>query len=112
MSKKMVCEKRHAPSLEIADIQGSPEDIAELFREEQLRVAKLFKVADPASIKFESEYYGHDGGLEMFVCWSREETDAEYQDRLYKEAAQARKEDKAKAKRRAQYEKLKAEFGE
>ena len=112
MTKKMVWEETYAPRLEMSDIKGSPDDIAKLFRDEQLIVANHFGIADPTTIEFKAQHYGYDGGTEMMVRFPRLETDAEYKARLKKEEAAARKQDKAKAKRRVQYEKLKAEFGE
>lgn len=110
MTKQMVWHKTYAPGLEMTDIKGSPEDIAEVFRKEQLRVAEQFKVADPATIEFYAERYGYDGGVEMMVRWPREETDEEYAKRLKKEAAAEKRAAQKEAKERAKLAELKAKY--
>ena len=78
-------------------------------------------------VRFETEYYGHDGGLNLYVRVLRWETDREYEKRLAREqaarekAAKVRATKKARAlavavaseeEERALFEKLKAKFGE
>lgn len=76
-------------------------------------------------VKFETEYYGYDGGMELYVRVMRWETDKEYAKRLESEAAtkerarKARETKKAKAlataltteqEERALFEKLRKKF--
>ena len=78
-------------------------------------------------VKFETEYYGYDGGLNLYVRVERWETDREYDRRRAREQAardkarKARETKKARAlavavaseeEERALFEKLKAKFGE
>jgi hypothetical protein len=77
--------------------------------------------------RFCIEPYGYDGGVELHLYIYRDETDAEYEARLAKEEAKKekarlaseRKKDKARqvlmeseAAERAEYERLRAKFGE
>ena len=78
-------------------------------------------------VKFETEYYGYDGGINLYVRVERWETDREYEKRRAREQAakdkarKARETKKARAlavavaseeEERALFEKLKAKFGE
>ena len=78
-------------------------------------------------VKFETEYYGYDGGMNLYVHVLRWETDREYEKRRAREQAardkakKARETKKARAlavavaseeEERALFEKLKAKFGE
>ena len=78
-------------------------------------------------VKFETEYYGYDGGMNLYVRVERWETDREYDRRRAREQAakdkarKARETKKARAlavavaseeEERALFEKLKAKFGE
>ena len=78
-------------------------------------------------VKFETEYYGYDGGINLYVRVDRWETDREYDRRRAREQAardkarKARETKKARAlavavaseeEERALFEKLKAKFGE
>ena len=78
-------------------------------------------------VRFETEYYGYDGGINLYVRVERWETDREYDRRRAREQAardrakQARETKKARAlavavaseeEERALFEKLKAKFGE
>jgi len=78
-------------------------------------------------VKFETEYYGYDGGMNLYVRVDRWETDREYDRRRAREQAardkakKARETKKARAlavavaseeEERALFEKLKAKFGE
>lgn len=77
-------------------------------------------VADAGGIEgsafIDYEHYGYDGAYEIVVKYRRMESDAEYERRQKAEAKEREKEKarkaKAKEKRRAEYEKLKREFGE
>ena len=77
-------------------------------------------------VKFETEHYGYDGGMNLYVRVQRWETDKEYDKRQAREqaakdkAAKARATKKAKAlaqaltseqEERALFEKLKKKFG-
>ena len=77
-------------------------------------------------VKFETEHYGYDGGMNLYVRVQRWETDKEYDKRRAREqaakdkAAKARATKKAKAlaqaltteqEERALFEKLKKKFG-
>ena len=78
-------------------------------------------------VKFETEYYGYDGGINLYVRVERWETDREYEKRRAREQAakdkarKARETKKARAlavavaseeEERALFKKLKAKFGE
>ena len=78
-------------------------------------------------VKFETEYYGYDGGMNLYVRVDRWETDREYEKRRAREQAakdkarKARETKKARAlavavaseeEERALFKKLKAKFGE
>ena len=78
-------------------------------------------------VRFETEYYGYDGGINLYVRVERWETDREYDRRRAREQAardkakKARETKKARAlavavaseeEERALFEKLKAKFGE
>lgn len=81
-------------------------------------------------IFFDVEYYGYDGGSDVYVIVDRPETDKEYEKRLAEEAEEARIKALRKAERdakklakaqaiiseteeqeRAEYERLKAKYG-
>lgn len=77
--------------------------------------------------KFVVEPYGYDGGVELYLEVYRDETDAEYNKRMEKEAkakekarlAREKKKEKARqvlmeseAAERAEYERLREKFGE
>ena len=76
-------------------------------------------------VRFETDHYGYDGGIELYVCVQRWETDKEYAKRREREAAakerarKARETKKAKAlatalsteqEERALFEKLRKKF--
>ena len=78
-------------------------------------------------VRFETEYYGYDGGMNLYVRVDRWETDREYEKRRAREQAakdKARKARETKQARalavavaseeeeRALFEKMKAKFGE
>ena len=79
------------------------------------------------TVNFRIEPYGYDGGVELYFDVYRDETDAEYNKRVAKEEAakeksrlaRERKKEKARqvlmeseAAERAEYERLRAKFGE
>lgn len=104
-------------------------------------ILKLYKLKEQyvkyesqgCQIFFDVEYYGYDGGSDVYVIVDRPETDKEYEKRLSKEAEEARIKALRKAERdarkiakaqamlaeseeaeraeRAEYERLKAKFG-
>lgn len=110
--RQVVQEKTYASGLEMTDIKGSLEDIMKLFREEQMRIAKQYNIANPSIIEFEAEYYGYDGGVEMMVKFPRLETDRELEERIKKEVQAEKRAAKKEEKERAEYERLKAKYGE
>lgn len=78
-------------------------------------------------VKFSVEYYGYDGGMELYAVVYRDENDKEYAKRMAEEAKAREKKRLAKEKKqerarkilaeseeaeRAEYERLKAKFGE
>jgi len=52
-------------------------------------------------IKFETQYYGYDGGIELYVCVRRWETDQEYAKRMDREAAARERARKVKETKKA-----------
>jgi hypothetical protein len=52
-------------------------------------------------VKFETEYYGYDGGMELYVRVMRWETDREYEKRQAREQAAKEKAAKARATKKA-----------
>lgn len=110
--RKTVMHKTYAPTLEMSDIKGSIDDITQLFIEEQIRVAAMYGIEDISTIMFEAEGYGYDGGVQMMVRYPRLETDAELEARVKKEVADEKRAAKKEEKERAEYERLKAKFGE
>ena len=110
--RKTVMRKTYAPSLEMADIKGSPEDIMKLFKDEQKRVALQYCIDDPSTIEFEAEYYGYDGGTQLMVKFPRPETVKEMEARIKKEAQAEKRAAAKEARERAKYEELKAKYGE
>lgn len=75
-------------------------------------------VKEKESQGYSNFYLATDGydESEIYICYSRLETDAEYDKRVKEEKKETEKKQKAiltkKEKNRALYEKLKAEFGE
>jgi len=69
----------------------------------------------PENVFVRAEGYGYDGGIEFKVYHIREESDAEYAERLGKEAAEDRRVAKStkafEDSERATYERLKKKFG-
>lgn len=78
-------------------------------------------------VKFETEYYGYDGGMNLYVRVERWETDREYEKRQAREQAAKDRAKKTRATKKARalavavdseeeeralFEKLKAKFGE
>lgn len=61
--------------------------------------------------EIETDYYGHDEGFDLLKVKIRPENEEEKQARLYKEEEAIIKQKKAREKRRAEFEKLKKEFG-
>ena len=66
--------------------------------------------------RFETNYYGYDGGMEVEIIFYRMETDQEYDKRLSLEQKQKdlfkKKRLNKEEKERAEYERLKKKFGE
>jgi len=106
MTKKRVLDRR------------DPVDISDLFDGRTLddAIMELHSIArkyepeilgQDKEVKFETEYYGYDGGLELYVRVMRWETDKEYTKRLDREAVakdrarKARETKKAKALKQA-----------
>lgn len=78
-------------------------------------------------VRFETEYYGYDGGMNLYVRVERWETDREYEKRQAREQAAKDRAKKTRATKKARalavavdseeeeralFEKLKAKFGE
>jgi hypothetical protein len=78
-------------------------------------------------VRFETEYYGYDGGINLYVRVERWETDREYEKRQAREQAAKDRAKKTRATKKARalavavdseeeeralFEKLKAKFGE
>ena len=92
-------------------------------KEELDRLEQQVNYGSGEEAKFVVEPYGYDGGVELYLEVYRDETDAEYNRRLDKEAkAKARKARETKKERarkelmeseaaeRAEYERLRAKF--
>lgn len=89
------------------------------------KVEKKVNYGRGETAKFVIEHYGYDGGVELYLEVYRDETDAEYNKRLAKDAAAkekarlAREKKKERARQvlmeneaaeRAEYERLRAKF--
>ena len=126
MSKKRVLDRRD--HVDIFDLFGerSLDDVIIDLQSMLHRYEEEIFTHDK-EMKFEIEHYGYDGGLEVYVRVMRWETDKEYDKRVAKEwaakekARKARETKKARAREllykkeadeRAEYERLRAKFGD
>jgi hypothetical protein len=124
VSKKRVLDRRD--QVDIVDLfdQRSLDDVI-IDLQSMLHQYEEEIFTHDKEVKFETEYYGYDGGLEVYVRVDRWETDTEYHRRLAKETAAKEKARKAKetkkararevlykkeADERAEYERLRAKF--
>ncbi len=124
MSKKRVLDRRdHVDIVDLFDRRSLDDVIIDLQSMLHQYEEEIF--THDKEVKFETEYYGYDGGLEVYVRVDRWETDTEYHRRLAKETAakekarQARETKKARAlatalateqEERELFEKLKKKF--
>ncbi len=124
MSKKRVFDRNdHVDIVDLFDGRSLDDVILDLQSMLHRYEEEIF--THDKEVKFETEYYGHDGGIEVYVRVDRWETDTEYHRRLAKETAakekarQARETKKAKAlatalateaEERELFEKLKKKF--
>lgn len=124
MSKKRVLDRRdHVDIVDLFDRRSLDDVILDLQSMLHRYEEEIF--THDKEVKFETEYYGHDGGIEVYVRVDRWETDTEYHRRRNKEEAakekarQARETKKAKAlatalateaEERELFEKLKKKF--
>lgn len=124
MSKKRVLDRRdHLDIVDLFDRRSLDDVILDLQSMLHRYEEEIF--THDKEVKFETEYYGYDGGLEVYVRVDRWETDTEYHRRLAKETAakekarQARETKKARAlatalateaEERELFEKLKKKF--
>ena len=124
MSKKRVLDRRdHVDIVDLFDRRSLDDVIIDLQSMLHRYEEEIF--THDKEVKCETEYYGYDGGLEVYVRVDRWETDTEYHRRLAKETAAKEKARKAKetkkararevlykkeADERAEYERLRAKF--
>ena len=124
MTKKRVLDRRDP--IEISDLfdgRSLDDVVLELHSLAQRYEPEI--LGQDKEVKFETEYYGYDGGLTLCIRVMRWETDREYNKRLDREAAtkerarKARETKKAKAlatalsteqEERALFEKLRKKF--
>lgn len=74
-------------------------------------IEQLLDIQKDGYTEIEQDYYGHDGGYTLLKVKTRPENEEEKKQRLWKEEEAVLKEKRAKDKRRAEFEKLKKEFG-
>lgn len=100
MSKKRVLDRRD--QIDISDLfdgRGFDDVLADLHSMAHRYEEEIF--THDKEVKFETEYYGYDGGLELYVRVMRLETDKEYAKRTDKEKAAKEKARKARETKKA-----------
>ena len=100
MTKKRVLDRRDR--VDISDLfDGRTFDDVILDLQSMLHDYEEEIFTRDKEVKFETEYYGYDGGMELYVRVMRWENDKEYAKRLDREAAAKEKARKAKETKKA-----------
>ncbi len=100
MSKKRVLDRRdHVDIVDLFDRRSLDDVILDLQSMLHRYEEEIF--THDKEVKFETEYYGYDGGLEVYVRVDRWETDTEYHRRRDKEEAAKEKARKARETKKA-----------
>lgn len=100
MSKKRVLDRRdHVDIVDLFDRRSLDDVIIDLQSMLHRYEEEIF--THDKEVKFETEYYGYDGGLEVYVRVDRWETDTEYHRRLAKETAAKEKARRARETKKA-----------
>ncbi len=100
MSKKRVLDRRdHVDIVDLFDRRSLDDVIIDLQSMLHQYEEEIF--THDKEVKFETEYYGYDGGLEVYVRVDRWETDTEYHRRRDKEEAAKEKARKARETKKA-----------
>ena len=100
MTKKRVLDRRDR--VDISDLfDGRTFDDVILDLQSMLHDYEEEIFTHDKEVRFETEYYGYDGGMELYVRVMRWENDKEYAKRLDREAAAKEKARKAKETKKA-----------